>query len=531
MKTISSVKRIFGPIFALLAAWSFDFLFYDKPWGLNFPLYIIILLLAGFGAAAQTGTRPNSRSLWLLLPILFFSIASLFRSDPPTLFFNVLITWVALVGLVFSFTGGRWAEYSFTDILEKLFNYGISIITKPFVWLAAIPSTQLQEKSASRKTMGSALIRGFLIALPILMILSALLASADAVFDTYLKSVFAFFNWDHLAEFVLRTLLVLALAVFIWFTFRFAFESSGDSELRGMEKQGLPRFLGQIESNVVLILVNLLFLFFVVIQFQYLFGGLTNINIQGFTYAEYARRGFGELIAVTVVSLVLLQILHSIVQEEKISRFRTQKILSVLMILQLLIILASAFQRLNLYESAYGFSRLRTYTHVFLIWVAALLVALAILELRQLSRFFPLALFLTAIGFGITLNFLNVDGRIAEWNIDRAKNSGKLDISYLGSLSYDALPVLVREYQSSTVEQEQRVQIGAALACMVERFSNQPDQNILWQGYSISRVRGEASLDQVTAQIDGYQRFMDENYNRYVVMDGIRFECDSAYTE
>ena len=38
--------------------------------------------------------------------------------------------------------------------------------------------------------------------------------------------------------------------------------------------------------------VNLLFLVFVWIQFVYLFGGQANISAEGYTYAEYARRGF-----------------------------------------------------------------------------------------------------------------------------------------------------------------------------------------------------------------------------------------------
>ena len=51
--------------------------------------------------------------------------------------------------------------------------------------------------------------------------------------------------------------------------------------------------------------VALLFAAFVLVQFRYFFGGAQNIGLQGFTFAEYARRGYGELMAVAFLSLLL----------------------------------------------------------------------------------------------------------------------------------------------------------------------------------------------------------------------------------
>ena len=65
--------------------------------------------------------------------------------------------------------------------------------------------------------------------------------------------------------------------------------------LPGAKSRSSPQFLGFTEAAVVLGAVVVLFALFVVIQFQYFFGGQTNIGVQGYTYSEYARRGFGEL--------------------------------------------------------------------------------------------------------------------------------------------------------------------------------------------------------------------------------------------
>ena len=64
--------------------------------------------------------------------------------------------------------------------------------------------------------------------------------------------------------------------------------------------------VGHIESSILLGSVNVLFFIFIFVQLTYLFGGESNISVQGFSYAQYARRGFFELIAVAIVSLLLL---------------------------------------------------------------------------------------------------------------------------------------------------------------------------------------------------------------------------------
>ena len=118
--------------------------------------------------------------------------------------------------------------------------------------------------------------------------------------------------------------------------------------------------------------VVILFAAFVAIQFQYFFGGQANIHIEGYTYAEYARKGFGELVAVAFFSLLLLLGLGAITRRDTESQRKTFSSLGVGLVGLVLVMLISAFQRLALYESAYGFSRLRAYTHVFMIWLALL---------------------------------------------------------------------------------------------------------------------------------------------------------------
>ena len=184
------------------------------------------------------------------------------------------------------------------------------------------------------------------------------------------------------------------------------------------------------------------------IQFQYFFGGGANIGVQGYTYSEYARRGFGELVAVACCSLLLFLGLSAIVKrQDNVQRWGFSG-LGIGMLALVGVMLVSAFQRLRLYEAAYGFSRLRMYTDIFMIWLGVLLAAVVVLELLRRERLFPLAALLATIGFAVTLALVNVDGSIVRQNVARASQGKGLDVAYLASLSADSVPALAAAYQS-----------------------------------------------------------------------------------
>ena len=135
-----------------------------------------------------------------------------------------------------------------------------------------------------------------------------------------------------------------------------------------------------------------------------------------------------------VISLLLYLGLGEIARRDSSKQQRVFSILSVLLMALVLVILVSAFQRLLLYETAYGFTRLRTYTFIFIPWLALLLLAAIVFELiRQPGRFGP-ALLLAALGFGLTFGALNVDGFIARQNAQRALRGEELDVEYLTRL-------------------------------------------------------------------------------------------------
>ncbi len=328
--------------------------------------------------------------------------------------------------LAFTYLGGRWLWYSLSDYVVNYVKLAGSMIARPIIFLTEskkqageTPEPAAQVSRSGWKRFW-AIFRGVLIAIPIVVIFAALLSSADLVFAQRVQDFVKLFRLENLPEYIFRCIYILIGAYALAGTILHAAQKSQDEKLVGMEKPLVPSFLGFTEAAVVLGAVVVLFALFAVVQFQYFFGGQTNIGVQGYTYSEYARRGFGELVAVAFFSLLLFLSLSAVVKRQNQTQRWVFSGLGLGMVALVGVMLFSAFQRLMLYEAAYGFSRLRAYTHVFMIWLGVLLAVVVVLDILRKERTFALAALLASIGFAATLTLLNVDGFIVRQNVARA---------------------------------------------------------------------------------------------------------------
>ncbi len=391
-----------------------------------------------------------------------------------------------------SFLWGDWLQYAFRDYVIVFAKMIAGVLSKPFI---ALSNAQTNEEG-TRKEPGlmkklSPLLVGLLIAIPVLLIMTLLLVSADLVFSNQVEHLLSFIDIERLPEYIFRLVIILVLAFVFIGTFLHALEKNDLEKAQQIGKPVFSPFLGWVEGSVVLVLVNLLFVSFVTIQVRYLFGGQANITETGYTYSEYARKGFNELVIVTVFSLMIYLALAVISKFSKRWQKRVFSGLSLMLFGLVLVILASAFQRLSLYEEAYGFTRLRTYTHFFIFWMAALLVGSALLEVFNARRRFALLLVIFAIGYSITLAIVNVDSYIVQQNIGQAQKNPSIDFEYLSTLSNGAVPTMVTRYEDPTLEKSIHDGLGAELACrtyILQHEAKQPWQSSTLQGLQAAHL-------------------------------------------
>jgi len=463
---------------ALATALAFDYLFWKHAQGISFFGFVTVCLAAGIASAALSGARPSTRSAALIPCILITAAITFLRSEPLTVVCGAALTLALMMILVYSYRGGKWPFYGIVDHVLAVFRLGTSAALHPALLPAEKPAPGSAASGAAWRRWLPPVLRGLVLALPVILLLAALLSSADPVFGKMMNGLFAI---DQLPEYIFRLTYILAGTYLLVGVFLFAILSSREEGIPPAENSRLRPFIGFIEAVVVLSCVSLLFAVFVIVQFRYFFGGVENITAEGFTYAQYARRGFGELLAVALISLLLFLGLGSLTRKEDPLRRRIFSGLGIVLVAMVSIILVSAYRRLLLYENAYGFTGLRLYTQVFMIWLGILLIGVAGLEIAGRIRWFSLALIVTAFGFTLSLAGLDVDASIVRWNGARAMQGGSLDVEYLDSLSADAVPALLDLYATSNGSQ--RDALGSGLACRLLLLETR--RQTAWQEYTV----------------------------------------------
>lgn len=248
---------------------------------------------------------------------------------------------------------------------------------------------------------GFALLRGLALALPLLLLFGGLLASADAVFGHYAALLF---HWDfdtvgsHLS----------LMAVCAWLAGGVLRGFVGSSVLPEAAERPQRSALGAVETATILGSLDALFLAFVLVQVRYFFGGTAHIQATvGLTYAEYARRGFFELVWVAALVLPLLLTLHHWQPTDDERRGLLFRLLAGLQVGLLFVIMASAVARMRLYQAEYGLTELRFYTSAFMGWLAVVFLWFTVTVLRGRRRRFAGGALASAFMTVLTLHALN----------------------------------------------------------------------------------------------------------------------------
>jgi hypothetical protein len=473
-----------------------NLLFHANPVGINVFLYVGLCSLAAFGLLLYL-QRPIARQhAMFAIPAAVFALLLGVRSAPQLIIYNAAALLGSLL-IVIHFTGTtRFIGGYWLNPLSR------AIETVTIGWIenlrAVVPASmrwfgRAELDNQQLANIRSAL-RGVLITLPIAAVFTLLLSSADVVFGDFTGRVLSFFLPESAASVIEQFLLIALFTVISLTAFWIMVNDRPEAPEEPSPQEKPRRFrLNMIEASTVLGSVNFLFVAFVVIQARYFFGGEANITAQGYTYAEYARRGFYELLAVSFMTMLLLVTLESLTyrKREEENMFRS---LVLLMVALTLVILIAAFQRLNLYENAYGYTRIRVMSGTFMIWLAVALGILLITILRHRSEMFWIGCIVTGLGFVLTLNLMNMDGFIASHNIARFEDTGKLDVGYLLSLSDDAIPTVVTLIDNRDLGAFEREQLLRGLGTRL--YALDRDREARGRvGYHIGEARAWRALD------------------------------------
>lgn len=458
----------------------FDFLFYGVPAGVSYPLFIVALYLGFFLVARGEARLRLDHATFLFIPILGSSLAFLLFSNPLLAVINRILVPVLIFiqfMLVLSRNRFHWFDVRFVeDFLDEKLVLAARHLFTPFARLrsGATPAP------AALSHLKRALL-GVLIGLPLLMLVVSLLASADNVFSKYAMDTIDNFFSDFREVFMHASLIVTATAIASGTACALLMSRAHTTR---PEYPAPARFFDPVGAAGFLASLNLVYILFAVVQFAYLFGGGRSMQ-QGFlTYSEYARHGFIELLAVTVINLGAMLVVERLTRLDGRGATLAVRLLLSLLIACTSVILYSAHFRLSLYEEAYGYTYARLYAHTIMI-LLGLLFAYSLYKVWVDRASFVKGFVLLSLLAYVWLNFADVDAIIARENRSRYAKTGRLDVDYLLNLSYSAVPVYAPLCNEGN--QDERVR-GAVCNHLQELLAESRDSaRSDWRSFNVSR--------------------------------------------
>jgi len=467
-------------------------LFFDVGIGLNLPLAVAAMLGAGWSVRDRTQAAPRLTDRWLPIAALILAAFVALRGDMTLVVLDVLGA-IALTGATLaSFGGLRVMERPLGGLVllgGRLLGSAVTGGGAPLdAARRALPTGRLRDGIGR----GAPFLRGLLIAIPLLLLFVALFAAADAAFA---KIAGDLFDWElDLGSLPGRMMLGLIAGWLSAGLLAFIVRGQAPESERNMGTtwHRRPR-LGAAEAITVLVALDLLFAGFVALQATYLFGGGDTLAATGLTYAEYARRGFFELLAVAVAVGALILALEGFVAR----RTRIYLAAAIGLVVLTLVVLASAFLRLRLYQDAYGWTELRFYVLAAIAWLAIGTVGAVYAIVTDRTGWLLHGMLVLSVAFGLAFNVIGPVRFVAEQNVARALNpelvapggQDGLDVWYLASLGNDAVTVLAEAAPRLPAADRQSVSIALEQRAFDLSRTDHP-----WQAWNLSRERARTVL-------------------------------------
>jgi hypothetical protein len=469
----------------LLGLWA-DILFHGHPLGLNVVLWVLafVAALAALLRIAQAPLHQGRR--WMLAPLVVFAAAFVWHDSPLLVASNLLALAGALaLGALRRTERNKIHRASVSDYAAGLAAAGGS---------AAAGAVHLLHRDIDWDELGrglrtersGAVFRGLALGVPLLVLFGALFMAADAVFKNLVTAAV-----PPLQHPLAHVLLVLVAAWLAAGLVRDLVARRDEERLvspSALAARGFPSVLGPTEVGIALGALNALFLAFVLVQFRYLFGGSQLVQSRAhLTYAQYARHGFFELLAVSVLVLALLLLVDSLSRRSS----RVVQLLSAGLVALVFVVMASALERMHVYEQAYGLTELRLYAVGVILWLGVVFLWFCGTVLRQRRDLFAVGAVVAGFVATAVLNVANPDALIARTNLDRPR----VDAIYVAGLSDDAVPALLERLPS--LRPDLRRSIAAELL-------RRPDTAGGWRSFNFARSRAADLLAAHHAELVNY---------------------------
>ena len=436
-KLMKKQFSFFAPFTAVYALF-YAFCLYRNASGITYPFFVAGTLCYFFLSMKKLGVPYKKDSLFYVISILLLGISNCCTDSPQLLWMNklgiFLLTFILILHTVYYDAG--WNLPKYLGAILRTMGKTIACLFSPLIDLASFYDAQKQKKSDKKNYILYIMI-GFSVSIPILIVMTVLLCSADVVFRSMMENLFYF---DISLTGIFRVIFLITTVFFVSYALLSALCKKTVSEEVSEKRIGEP-----IIAITVTGMLSVIYLLFSFIQIFYLFIGNMQLP-DGYTYAAYARQGFFQLLAVCIINLILVLLCLHFFKDNLILKI----ILTVISGCTFIMILSSAL-RMFMYIATYNLTFLR----FFVIWsLVVIFLLMTGITITIYFQRFPLFFYSVAVVtvFYIGLSFSHPDYWIARYNLNPARDAYTEEYSartgdhyYLSTLSADAAPILLNE--------------------------------------------------------------------------------------
>lgn len=432
---------------SLLLGMLFNMLFYKEIPGVSCFIFVFAFYIVFYKCFKSNFIPKLTISNILIMFIMLLTATYGIHSNPILLAINLLAIPTLIAAQTILFTGKnlfKWHTPEFIlDIIYSVLYGGLAYIHKS---IQLIIDSFYKNPNRKRHSTISKIFVGLIISLPLLIVIIGLLSSADLVFKNIMDNLSGFFVNLKLNSLMTQAILVLIVALLIFsYLWYLSIPQKRDCKIQPINELKDNGVMDPIIIITVLVMICLIYSLFIFIQFAYLFGSAYSKLPAALTYSEYARRGFFELVLVTLINLSIVLINVNLSKHKTEGLNKLLQGLNTFLILCTLVILFSAHLRMTLYEKIYGYTYLRFFTHTFMVYILILLITASLKVWYKKLSLAKVYLIISLIAY-TAINYVNADAIIANKNLERYHKTGKIDVYYLSRLSYDAVPQMLSLY-------------------------------------------------------------------------------------
>ena len=291
------------------------------------------------------------------------------------------------------------------------------------------------------------IILGLALAVPVLIIVVPLLVSSDQAFESLISKI----NGRTVFE-IITVLLLGFLLLIMLFGQLFTLKNSPKKEdtqtgFKGIDSVIITSFLS---------VISVVYLLYLLSQLAYFFDGFMGVLPIEFTAAEYARRGFFEICIITAINLTIVALSFALCKKTEKGLPIILKIICSFLSVFSLLLDATAIAKMVMYVKRFGFTRLRLFTTVFMVFLAILFIV-AIFKLYIKNLKYMKTVLVVGTVFVLALTFFNVDGFISNYNVNAylKEDLKTVDIEAISNLptmsKVDGLITLYQNAEEQTV--------------------------------------------------------------------------------